>query len=302
MENKDKKAEVERKRKIGEEYYAGLSDNRIDEFLEGVWYALFHSSSQRKYPDDPTRALNAIDMLIDVAKKRFGDVEPAPISTFLYNRDMTNADSEIIASVQRKGLDRSPDNHPEFAAREAKIFAFMNSRHYYPAKALGCYRQGKGFYNHHLYLGDKGNEFVSNYTIKDIEEDLGDDLYNLKRITADAIIAFRCSGEYSKDVYNLLEKRIIAEKNTIVANIINEVKEKGLSILPKKTKAKIINKIMKDKSSTEFVKKHIDELTDPKNREAVENLYNILDSRENYGEDKIIANLHKALNDRLNSR
>jgi len=298
----EKKFNIEEKRKIGEEYYSRLSDSRIDEFLEGVWYALFHSSSQRKYPDDPKRALNAIDMLIDVAKKRFGDVESAPISTFLYNRDMTNADHEIKVSFQRKGLDGSPDNHPEFAAREAKIFAFINSRHYYRAKELDCYRQGKGFYNSYLYLGYEGHEFMHNYTIKDIEEELGDDLYNLNRITADAIIAFRCSGEYRKDVYNLLEKMIIAEKNAIVANVINEVKEKGLGILPRKMQATIINKIKKDKNNTEFVEKHINELTDPKNRKAVENLYRILDNRKNYGEDKIIADLHKALHDKLNTR
>lgn len=203
---------IEEKKKIGKEYYALQKDNKIEHFLEGTWRILFYSSSLRAYPNEPELSLNAIDMLIGEAEKRFGHVEPAPVSTFLYNRDMTHADKEVKEAFEKANLDKSPDNHPEFAAREAKIFALIkarpNLRHL--SDRMSHWRQGKGyFYDHgdhawieYLHLGDK--EF-SKLTLQNIEEQIERDHSNLHGLVKKAAIPFMCSGGYKRDAFELIE-------------------------------------------------------------------------------------------------
>ena len=239
----EKELSVEEKRNIGEAYYARLSDGVIEHFLEEVWHVLFYSSSQRQYPKDPTRALNAIDMLIAKAEKRFGHVEPAPISTFLYNRDMTNADGVVRNEFERSNLDKSPDNHPEFAAREAKIFALIASRRYSSGDEISCYRQGKGYYKDfgdsgafydYEFIGARSSFPTTKVTLQDIEENIDYDLCNLGGIGINAIIPFRCSGEYKRDVSDLLEK-MVAKDN------VRKVRKEGINALPKEMREQLEN-------------------------------------------------------------
>ena len=230
----EKELSVEEKRKIGEAYYARLSDGVIEHFLEEVWHVLFYSSSQRQYPKDPTRALNAIDMLIAKAEKRFGHVEPAPISTFLYNRDMTNADAEVRNEFEKSNLDKSPDNHPEFAAREAKIFALIDSMRYSSGDEFSCYRQGKGYYKDfgdsgafydYEFIGARSSFPTTKVTLQDIERNIDYDLCNLGGIGINAIIPFRCSGEYKRDVSDLLEKMVAKDSEKMVAKDLKVIKD-----------------------------------------------------------------------------
>ena len=240
MENKDRKAEVERKRKIGKEYYALLSDYSIANFLEDTWKVLFHSSSLKQYPDNPERALNAIDMLIDEAERRFGHVEPAPISTFLYNRDMTNADAKVKHSFEDNVQDKSPDNHPEFAAREAKIFALLSVCRKHFAEMADCWRQGKGYryyddgysyYDEYKLLGFRGEYPFANVTLRHIEECVNGyiDEFHFYGNGKRAITPFRCSGEYKEDASGLLGNRKEGVINKIISPItllIDKVKQR----------------------------------------------------------------------------
>lgn len=265
----DKEAEVERKRKIGKEYYSMLTTKEIGNLLSGVWEVLYHSSSFKEYSSNPERDLRAIDMLIDETEKRIGHhVEPAPISTYIYDRDMTNADDIVRECFEKKAQHKSPDDHPEFAAREAKIAALISA---FPgcagiAEAINSTRQGKGLnknrdtYDEYYWRGIWGSHETHHTTLKDIEKFISkpyaedDFAYDSdKKMTVQVFI---CAGECKSDA------------SVLIANHKEKMRQEEI-----KKKALSFYNTLDNKDKPFFVWKNILEIVDPKNRAVIEAIY-----------------------------
>jgi len=219
----DKEAEVERKRKIGKEYYSMLTPKEIGNLLSGVWKVLYHSSSFKEYSNNPERDLRAIDMLIDETEKRIGHhVEPAPISTYIYDRDMTNADDIVRECFEKKAQHKSPDDHPEFAAREAKITALLSALPCWAeiAEKVNSARQGKGGRRYsddkntpdeYRYRGIWGSQDTHHATLKDIEkfvsQPYAEDDFTYDSDKKTTVKVFLCAGECKSDASVLIKAR-----------------------------------------------------------------------------------------------
>ena len=265
----EKEAGIEEKKEKGREYYSTLNNKEIGKLLAAVWKVLYHSSSFKEYSSNPQRDLNAIDMLIEETKGRIGDVESAPISTYIYDRDMTNADETVRECFEKKAQHKSPDNHPEFAAREAKIAALLSAL---PgcdelAEIVNSARQGKGRNsndkdtpNEYRYGGIWGSQDTHHTTLKNIEKFVSKP-YVENDFTYDSdekkvAKVFVCAGECKSDASVLLKNR---EKQKDIEGLKRKwdalmVKEdlKGLPVRSRFVE-KNLRKILKDRDLIEAV-------------------------------------------------
>ena len=265
----EKEAEIEEKKEKGREYYSTLNDKEIGGLLESVWRVLYHSSSFNEYSSNPGRDLRAIDMLIEVAESRIGHrVEPAPKSTYIYDRDMINADDIVRECFEKKAQHKSPDNHPEFAAREAKIAALLSALPGFEetAERVNSVRQGKSrnnnrdTYDEYHWRGIWGSHETHHTTLKDIEKfvskpyEENDFRYNSDR--KNTVKVFLCAGECKSDASVLLKNR---EKQKDIEGLKRKwdalmVKEdlKGLPVRSRFVE-KNLRKILKDRDLIEAV-------------------------------------------------
>ncbi len=250
---------VAEKRALGQQYFDELSNYHIEGYLEAVWKVLFYSASLHEYPKDTSHSLKAIDMLIEEAEKRIGhSVEPAPRSTFIYGEGRKK---------------------PQFAAREAKIYALLKEMNGYSSPKIECFRQGKGYYysdgdrerTEYMRLGERGSYPFEHLTICSIEKVIQDNFssYDLHGDGIKAIYPFVCSGEYSEDISPLLKTRNIQKTAELVAN-------SGLDVLGKKGKEELIKNVRSNPAVPAFVGENIEKLLDPQNRKAIELLLGAL--------------------------
>ena len=110
----------------------------------------------------------------------------------------------------------------------------IDSMRYSSGDEFSCYRQGKGYYKDfgdsgafydYEFIGARSSFPTTKVTLQDIERNIDYDLCNLGGIGINAIIPFRCSGEYKRDVSDLLEKMVAKDSEKMVTKDLKVIKD-----------------------------------------------------------------------------